>query len=259
MLNDQLAGLLLVMIVALLGYKKGAVNLSGLASGIVIGSAVVLIGGLLLFLPLLTFFVIGSIFTKYKYDLKEIKGAAESEKGRRGWSNVLANGIPPLIFLLIWKISSNDGFLLAFFSSIAADTSDTLSNEVGVLSKKDPVLLFYWRRVPAGTSGAISSLGTIAAFLSSLLISLESYIISGGNTRFLVIPAFCGFLGSIIDSILGALVQEKRVCPSCGRITENKSHCGFHTRHIAGVKGFGNGLVNFIMSLAAGVISLVIP
>ncbi|MGB9631311.1 MAG: DUF92 domain-containing protein, partial [Candidatus Methanodesulfokora sp.] len=112
MLNDQLAGLLLVMIVALLGYKKGAVNLSGLASGIVIGSAVVLIGGLLLFLPLLTFFVIGSIFTKYKYDLKEIKGAAESEKGRRGWSNVLANGIPPLIFLLIWKISSNDGFLL---------------------------------------------------------------------------------------------------------------------------------------------------
>lgn len=259
MLSDRFVGLLLVIITALLGYKKRAVSLSGLASGVIIGSAVVLLGGLLLFLPLFTFFVIGSVFTKYKYDLKEMKGAAESEKGRRKWKNVLSNGIPPLIFLFIWKISSNDGFLLAFFSSIAADTSDTLSNEVGVLSKKDPILLFHWKRVPAGTSGAVSSLGTTVAFLSSLLISFESYLISGGNIRFLVIPAFCGFIGSIIDSILGALVQEKRICPLCGIITENRNHCGFPTHHIAGIKGFGNCLVNFIMSFAAGIISLVIP
>jgi uncharacterized protein (TIGR00297 family) len=259
MLDDKLVGLLLVMIIALLGYKKGAVNLSGLASGIIVGFVTVLLGGLLLFLPLLTFFVLGSMFTVYKYNLKEIKGAAEDRKGRRSWNNVLSNGVPPLIFLLIWRFSSNDAFLLAFFSSIAADTSDTLSNEIGVLSEKDPILLFSWKRVPAGTSGAVSLLGTVTALLSPLPISFESYFISGGSIRFLMIPAFCGFLGSLFDSILGALVQEKRICPVCGRITEKKIHCGYSTRYVAGVKGFGNGSVNFTMSLAAGALSLVIP
>jgi len=259
MLNDQLAGLLLVTITALLGYKKGTVDPLGVISGIAVGAAVVLLGGFLLLIPLLTFFILGSIFTKYKYNLKEMKGAAEGGGGRRGWKNVLADGVPPLIFLFIWRFSPNDALLLAFFSSIAANTSDTLSNEIGVLSEEDPVLLFSWRRVPAGTSGAISPLGTAAAVLSSLLISFESYAISGGKTSFLIIPAFCGFLGSIIDSFLGALIQEKRFCPVCGRITESRNHCGLPTQHISGIEGFGNCLVNFTASLIAGAVALVIP
>lgn len=55
-----------------------------------------------------------------------------------------------------------------------------------------------------------------------------------------------GFLGCIIDSILGDLVQEKRQCSKCGKVTEKHSHCGTETVHLSGWSMIDNCRVNLL-------------
>ncbi|MGL4373112.1 MAG: DUF92 domain-containing protein, partial [Turicibacter sp.] len=53
-----------------------------------------------------------------------------------------------------------------------------------------------------------------------------------------------GFLGSLVDSLLGALVQVKYQCVKCGLITENKIHHNQHCKQIKGIKYLTNDAVN---------------
>jgi hypothetical protein len=51
--------------------------------------------------------------------------------------------------------------------------------------------------------------------------------------------------GSLADSVLGELVQERRQCPVCGVLTEARTHgCGATTVYASGVRGIDNNLVN---------------
>lgn len=57
----------------------------------------------------------------------------------------------------------------------------------------------------------------------------------------------------MIDSLLGATLQERRCCPLCETITEQPRHrrCGSATHVIGGVPGLNNDAVN-LFAIAAG-------
>ena len=100
---------------------------------------------------------------------------------------------------------------------------DTLASELGILSKSKPLLITTLKPVPPGTNGAISLIGTIASIVGGALIGLLTGITlilenaqcsreAAGYLLFENIAwgMFAGLFGSLMDSLLGATVQQTR-------------------------------------------------
>jgi uncharacterized membrane protein len=68
-----------------------------------------------------------------------------------------------------------------------------------------------------------------------------------------------GFVGSLADSVLGALVQGIYYCDSCGKETEKTVHkCGKKTRLLRGFREFDNDAVNFLSTFVGGAIAFLL-
>ena len=103
---------------------------------------------------------VGSSFlaTRFAIVYKKALGVEESDEGTRGGSNVISNGIiPPLIALSYsFGLLTPEQALVAFTTSMAAASADTMASEIGDLSPS-PVMIAKPRKVVArGVDGGIS-------------------------------------------------------------------------------------------------------
>jgi len=175
---------------------------------------------------------VGSSFlaTRFAIVYKKALGVEESDEGTRGASNVISNGIVPAFIALIYSIGllNPEQALVAFTTSVAAATADTMASEIGVLSPSPVMITNLRQKVEPGTDGGVSMEGTLASFLSSISISMISFsafllLIEENHAfnsifkvNFLYISAFFGFFGSIIDSFLGATLENKGFLSNSG-------------------------------------------
>ena len=174
---------------------------------------------------LLMLIFVGSSFlaTKFAIVYKKALGVEESDEGTRGGSNVISNGIVPAIVAVCYSLNllSPEQALVAFTTSIGAATADTMASEIGVLSPS-PVLITNPRKVvEPGVDGGISFEGLTASFLSAVSISMVAYagflvlieenhaFYSSIELKYLFISVFFGFFGSVLDSFLGATLQNR--------------------------------------------------
>ncbi|MCJ7639422.1 MAG: DUF92 domain-containing protein, partial [Euryarchaeota archaeon] len=100
--------LLTLLFMIFLGYVLGRVRLadvSGVLSGILMGFLIVSFTDFRWFVLILSFFVIGGIFTKYKYDYKRAIGIAQEGGGARGYRNVFGNGLIALVCAIAFGIT----------------------------------------------------------------------------------------------------------------------------------------------------------
>ncbi len=67
------------------------------------------------------------------------------------------------------------GNYAGFIGSIATATADTMASEVGVATT--PRLITNFKKVPPGTDGGVSVLGTFAGIVGAGLIGLAAYIL----------------------------------------------------------------------------------
>jgi uncharacterized membrane protein len=113
-------------------------------------------------------------------------------------------------------------------ANYAAVTADTLSSELGILSSSQPVLITRpWRVVPKGTNGGVTLAGLLAGVGGSAAIAATSVLFltfcSGstltGPGTFLVLTAL-GTIGTLLDSLLGAILQASVVDRRTGKIIE---------------------------------------
>jgi uncharacterized membrane protein len=105
----------------------------------------------------------------------------------------------------------------AYIAHYACATADTWASEVGILSKEKPRLVTTLREVPHGTNGGISVLGTFASMAGGAFIGIifwamslkgfDNKIIQAPQYPMILVGLLSGFLGSLIDSVLGATVQ----------------------------------------------------
>lgn len=177
----------------------------------------------------------------------------------RNWTQVAANGSPAAVCILLYGITGKWAFLIGFTVALTEALADSTSSDVGIFSKKDPISICRFRRIPRGLSGGISLLGTLSSFGSTLFCGLLYFLFFRDFFGAAMVVLF-GNLGCLIDSILGDLLQEKFQCPKCGRLTEKHMHCDIPTRHTAGIPGLNNSLVNLIsntLSAAAAVLALI--
>ncbi|KAF2761769.1 DUF92 domain protein [Pseudovirgaria hyperparasitica] len=164
-----------------------------------------------------------------------------------------------------WRRGS-DVLVVGIVANYAAVTADTLSSELGILSSTAPRLITApWKVVPKGTNGGVTFAGLLAGFGGSFLISAVSSILipwcnppssataklSGAarlstqmegswtwEQRILYLGAMtaAGFCGTILDSLLGALLQASVVDTHSGLVVEGAGggkvllHAGDSTR-----------------------------
>jgi len=181
---------------------------------------------------LLMLIFVGSSFlaTKFAIVYKKALGVEESDEGTRGGSNVISNGIVPAIVAVCYSLNllSPEQALVAFTTSIGAATADTMASEIGVLAPEPVLITNPSKKVEPGTDGGISLEGTTASLLSAVSMSMLSFsafvlmieenhaFYSSFEVDYLYISAFFGFFGSIIDSLLGATLENRGILGNNG-------------------------------------------
>ena len=249
---------ILVAVCSYGAYKLNALSKSGAIAAFILGFCIVLgFGGKGLILIGL-FFSSSSLFSSYKKRVKQAVNKKLANGSRRNWAQVIANGGPAGISSLLYFIYDDSIWLIAFIVSIAAATSDTWSSELGVLSKSNPIHLIGLKRCEPGTSGAISMLGSMAGIAGSLFIVVTADILFDLALSTIILLSVFGYLGSILDTLLGAFWQVEYKCTVCSAHTERKVHCNKRTVKRKGVNWINNEVVNLSSVMISSMLCMII-
>lgn len=248
-------GALLAALIGLAAWLKGALTPSGVLGAILTGAAVFGLSGWPGGLALVAFFVSGSLLSRLFRQRKAAVEADFAKTGTRDLGQALANGGVAAVAAVAHAATGDAAWLGAVLGSLAAAAADTWATELGVLSHTPPRLVTTFRRVPPGTSGAVSLHGTLAAVGGGLLIGLVGALAGPLGWRLLPWVTLAGLAGSFLDSLLGATVQGIYWCPRCRKETERRTHgCGSPTRLHRGLPVVGNDLVNLLATVTGGVV-----
>mgnify|MGYP001199435619 FL=1 len=212
-------------------YRTRTADVSGLFSGALIGIILIVFADIRWFIVMLAFFILGSASTRYRYDYKQQMGIEQGRGGARGYLNVFANGSVSAASAVLWGVSGSPVFLALFVGSVATAASDTVASELGVTGG-DPYLITTFEKVRPGTNGGVSVRGEAVAMGSALAISLLAWILGIVDLPVAVACALGGFIGTNIDSLVGALMENPGL--------------------------IGNAGTNFIATLGGGVTSVAI-
>jgi uncharacterized protein (TIGR00297 family) len=251
-------GFLLAILVAWIGWRLRALSGSGAWAAVISGGLIFGVGGIPWAVLLLTFFISASALSKAFSQRKRAMNEKFSKGSRRDWQQVFANGGLGVILVLLYFLSpEKDWIWIAYAGAMAAVNADTWATEVGVLSRTPPRLITTGEIVERGTSGGITPIGNLAAFLGSLLVSTVAVLL----TPVLNIPLFilggslAGLAGALADSLIGASVQGIYYCPSCMKETERHPlhSCGTETQPLRGWRWVNNEVVNFSCSCVGAI------
>jgi len=234
--DDQMISLGLVAGLLLISKLRDTLDSSGLLAAMAVGLTVSLLGHWTWLLILIVFLVAGSFATKWRFEEKQALAIQEANEGVRGWRNVMANGaVASMIAIFSWYSGEGDWYYIAAASCIAVAASDTLASEIGSIDPRTRSIINL-EAVPPGTNGGMSPTGTAAALFGAFLIAVIAVLLAptaGEPTDSLTLLAIIttiGWLGCQVDSVLGALL-------------ENKGYIGKHT-------------VNFMATLSGAVMAV---
>ena len=206
---NVLAALVVTALFAALAYALGMVSRGGALGGFVVGTVIYGCLGPQGFAVLALFVIGGSLLTRLGYARKRYAGTAEAGGGRRGARNALANCAVAVACASLYALTSSEAFTAAFVASLGAAFADTAESEVGQLYGRTPRLISTLIKVPPGTDGAVSLPGTLAGLVAAGLTAALGFslgLVAGPGSVFLV--ALAGFLGTVVDSFVGALAPR---------------------------------------------------
>lgn len=158
---------------------------------------------------------------------------------------------------------------IGIIAQYAAVAADTFSSELGILAQTTPFLITApWKRVPRGTNGGVTIDGLLYGALGSFLLTFVAILaLYFSSPRLAMAPATAamltvsGLMGSIIDSLLGALVQATVTDKKTGRVVEGpggqrvKVDVG-GSRVQIGLDLLTNNGVNFVMAATTSVLAM---
>jgi uncharacterized protein (TIGR00297 family) len=229
---------------------------SGAIATLVVGTTIFWLGGGPAALALAAFFVSSSVLSVVrKASRKSSSSSTPSCSHARDMWQVLANGgvgtaIVVAHRLLAYRVPLDTTHVigLLYLASLAAVNSDTWATEIGRLSGVQPRLLSTWRKASTGISGGVSLPGTVAAALGAAFIPFTVYRLFDLSPAEFVAIAWAGFLGSLLDSNLGAGVQGQFRSTDTGEVGDTAVIDGKPALLIRGLPWFDNNAVNFCCS-----------
>jgi uncharacterized protein (TIGR00297 family) len=255
--RDLAVGGMLSLLIALAAFRLKALTGNGATGTVLIGTIVFGFGGILFAVPLIFFFVSSNLLSAIRTARKDAVISILGKSGPRDLKQVLANGAAAAAMVPIYAITGEIFWFFLYLAAVAEAAADTWATELGTLSKYRPISIVTFRKVDPGLSGGVTALGTLGAiggaaatvgsgYLAIMLMNQKMNVVD------LVWPGvtFFGFVGSLIDSIIGGAWQGQYRCVTCGRIIEKTLHCGRETTLCRGFRFIGNDLVNFLSTVS---------
>ena len=276
---DLLIGALFAGAIAVAARRAHALTTGGALAAFAVGTVTYACGTLGFTFVLLAFFVPSVVLSRVgkrrKRALVDIGKA-----GARDAMQVLANGGVATLCAAAWAFTYDVRWAAAFAGAYAAATADTWGTEIGTLARGAPRSILTGKRVATGISGGITRAGSLAEAAGSVWLALAgaagiaaAYALGPrGNVPIMVFGepgaavgrvaggiALGGIAGALIDSLLGASLQELRFCDACGRSCETDPHvCGAPTRLLRGVRGVSNDAVNLLATLTGAAVAFAV-
>ena len=206
-------GILIVLFV--LSRVLNLFDFKGSVAALILGFIVAFLGSLQWLILLIVFAVVSHFATKAYFQLKKSRKLQEGVAGERKISNVVYAGIIAIFISsanftsIITRFPSFHYFTL-FAASISVIASDTFASELGVIDKRVYMITTLKRTTP-GINGGVSPYGEISAMLGALIVAAAFGILRGGpmDLFYSLIVFAAGFFGCQIDSILGALFENR--------------------------------------------------
>lgn len=258
------AGLVASSAIGLLARQRGSLTGGGAAGAALIGTAVFAAGGPVPSALLLTFFGSSSALSRWRRGEKAALFTVAAKGAQRDFVQTLANGGVAALVVASSQVWPRWPWLAALVGTLATVNADTWATELGTLTQQPPRLLTTFRQVPAGTSGAISLPGSLAALAGATTIGAVAAVgqrLTTGRWRsgaaLLSIGAVAGVAGCLSDSLLGATVQARYYCGQCAEATEQPIHrCGAQTTLIGGLAALNNDSVNALAALSGALVGV---
>jgi len=232
---------LIILMIFFLAIKTKILTVGGAFAAVFVGTLISL-SGFEFFTILAAFFFSSSKATNIHKQIKsKLLGRSYTKDKTRNPIQVFSKSLfPSLICLIIAKkygpsmnlfdlentINNKlklflEFLFIGFFESANADT---WASELGIASKNIPVLILKgFKQVPKGINGAISGYGTMCSIYGGLFISfvtvicnifrfgplnfIQDKILIYISIKVLLLGGIIGFIGSLIDSLLGQTVQ----------------------------------------------------
>ena len=217
--------ILLPLALALFAYKKNLMTVWATVTSFVQAEIIGFCTNIWWVLAFFMFPVMAFIATKWKLKEKMELGLQEGKKGERSVLNLLGVGTIPVVIAIVFFLRPSDLLTVAFLSSIAVSTSDTIASETGIWAKKTYMITTF-KQVEPGPNGAVSLYGFGTAFVGTLAFALLGWFfifntepISIPDIRFLIVVA-AGMFGNVMDSVLGATLENPGYI---GKYTNNAS------------------------------------
>jgi uncharacterized protein (TIGR00297 family) len=245
--------------IAALAWRTRSLSARGAVTAAVVGTTALMAGwswgGFLI-----GWFALASSASRLGRRTKQARTAGMLDKGanRDAWQ-VIANGGVYTAAAATALLAEGYAPAAALWGSaaLAAAGADTLATEIGTWCGGTPRSVRHWQPVPPGSSGAVSAAGSLAMLSGALVLSAAA-VWSG------LVPRADGWIvaaaataGAVTDTVLGALVQQRRWCRPCGQPTEQRYHtCGAETEHRGGWGWLANDQVNFVCTLSAALIAV---
>lgn len=218
----------------------------GAIGGAWVAAVAIGLGGWPWIVPAATFFVLTSVLTAYR--------RVESTGSLRGLRQVAANGVVPIAAPVIgYALTHNQVWFAVYIGGVAASIADSWASEIGRFSRRSPISLRSRRRVPKGTSGAVSPLGLIATCVGGSAVGVVGALFS--DPTMVIVGLAAGIAGSALDSLIGATVQGRFVCPACEASVEDRYHCGVPGGLAAGRRWIDNDVVNTLANIAGAAVA----
>ncbi|MBQ6813114.1 MAG: TIGR00297 family protein [Methanobrevibacter sp.] len=194
----------LLFILGAITYKRKSLDLLGSLIMIFMGVTIIFSAGVNWLILIVLFLILSLFATRFAKPYKRELGEYE---GTRTAKNVISNGL--VAFLMAAFGSYYLPLAGGFIGAIATATADTLASEIGVL--QEPRLITNFKKVPAGTDGAVSVLGTAAGIVGAGIIGFASFLlgIMPDPLAAIKISVISGTVGCFIDSILGAVLERR--------------------------------------------------
>jgi len=226
--------MLYAALVALAACRLGWLTIGGGVAAAVVGGVIWEAGEIGMAAPLLAFFFSSSL-------LGRLPGGGKS--GARTFGQVMANGgVAAIAAALTWFDLSRASTM--FLAALCAANADTWATELGTRFGRKPIRITTLKPVEIGASGAVSVIGVLAALAGAAFVACVGFWIVGAN---LMVAAAAGFVGAMIDSVLGDTVQAKFWTRDGIRETGGTL--------IKGVRWIRNNEVNFAMTALAAALA----
>jgi uncharacterized protein (TIGR00297 family) len=223
-------------------------------------------------LPLLLFMGAATLIGKWRKHRGSDSTHGDRKEGKpRDRSQVLANGGVFLILAILHycaemgiaeffsfgeiEVRKEQWVLLALIS-LSASSSDTMSSEIGQWLGGSPRMLLTLKKVSKGLSGGVTLAGFLGGLFGAFMIACCVFLVSDGGqfiAGFALWKAFgmvfvFGFMGTILDSLLGELVQAKYVGED-GELRDNQDSLKNEIPQF-GWRWMNNDRVNILSNLA---------